>query len=153
MSRAFLFVLDSFGIGGSTDAHLFGDEGANTYGHIMEACARGGGDRAGLRSGPLDVPVMRSLGLGHAAATASGISACEPPAALQPGSFHAAAQEISTGKDTPSGHWEIAAVPVLFDWGYFPDTTPTFPAALTAAVIRQGRCRAFSEIATRRGLK
>ena len=41
--------------------------------------------------------------------------------------------ETSRGKDTPSGHWEIAGVPVAFDWGYFPNTIPAFPEELTAA--------------------
>jgi phosphopentomutase len=53
-------------------------------------------------------------------------------------SFHGAAQEVSSGKDTVSGHWEIAAVPVPFEWGYFPDTVPAFPRALTQAIIEQG---------------
>jgi phosphopentomutase len=45
--------------------------------------------------------------------------------------------ETSTGKDTPSGHWEIAGVPVRFDWTYFPDTVPAFPKALTDALIAE----------------
>ena len=45
MARAFLFVLDSFGIGGAGDAEQFGDRGADTFGHIAEACRRGLGDR------------------------------------------------------------------------------------------------------------
>lgn len=138
MARAFLFVLDSFGIGGSADAAAFGDEGSNTYGHIVDACDAGKGDRAGLREGSLDLPVMRSLGLDHAARLAGDRGKPEEPP-LRDGSFFAAAQEISSGKDTPSGHWEIAGVPVPFDWGYFPKTQPTFPTELTAAVIREGK--------------
>jgi len=138
MARAFIFVLDSFGIGGAADAKLFGDVGSDTYGHIRDACQTGLGDREGLRSGPLDLPVMRSLGLGRAAATAVGPSENEPETALAPETFHAAAQEVSMGKDTPSGHWELAGVPVPFDWGYFPNTVPAFPADLTTAVIREG---------------
>jgi phosphopentomutase len=80
---------------------------------------------------------MAALGLGLAAATA-GTPDTLPPARLIPGALHGAAQEISSGKDTPSGHWEIAGCPVLFDWGYFPDTVPAFPAALTQAIIAQG---------------
>ncbi|MDI5166025.1 hypothetical protein MJL22_26485, partial [Salmonella enterica subsp. enterica serovar Montevideo] len=38
--------------------------------------------------------------------------------------------ELSSGKDTPSGHWEIAGVPVLFDWGYFSDHENSFPQEL-----------------------
>lgn len=137
MSRAFLFVLDSFGIGGAEDAARFGDAGSNTFGHIAEACAAGLADREGLRQGPLHLPNMMSLGLGHAAVTAG--YAFNPRASLAASVFHGAAQEVSSGKDTPSGHWEIAALPVRFEWGYFPKTVPTFPAELTEAVVREGK--------------
>ncbi len=137
MSRAFLFVLDSFGVGGAEDAARFGDAGSNTFGHIYEACAAGEADLDGLRKGPLYLPNMMSLGLGHAAGTAAGYPGT--PAALRPSAFHGAAQEVSSGKDTPSGHWEIAALPVPFEWGYFPRTVPAFPADLTQAIIREGK--------------
>ena len=136
MARAFLFVLDSFGIGGGQDAAAYGDQGANTYGHILQACRDGRADRQGLRAGPLELPVMRSLGLDHAA-TLAGDTAQAASTPLLAGSFHAAAQETSRGKDTPSGHWEIAGLPVAFDWGYFPETEPSFPAELTAKIIEQ----------------
>jgi phosphopentomutase len=135
MARAFLFVLDSFGIGGAPDAVRFGDEGSDTYGHIRAGCATGSGDRAGLRSGPLELPNMRRLGLDHAAALAIG----DNTPSGQPEGFHGAASEVSSGKDTPSGHWEIAGVPVTFDWGYFPETVPTFPAELTDAIIAEAK--------------
>ena len=138
MSRAFLFVLDSFGIGGSADAAAFGDAGSNTFAHIAEACARGLGDRVGLRQGPLTIPNMLSLGLAHGAEVASGFRFGTQQPALLSSSFHGAAQEVSSGKDTPSGHWEIAAVPVPFEWGYFPHTEPAFPAELTKAIVDQG---------------
>lgn len=137
MARAFVFVLDSFGIGGAADAAKFGDEGANTFGHIAKACAAGGGDRTGLRHGPLELPHMFALGLDDASAVATGYRSARH--ALAGSSFHGAGQEISSGKDTPSGHWEIAAVPVVFDWGYFPDTKPAFPPELTEAIIREGK--------------
>lgn len=137
MARAFLFVLDSFGIGGAADAERFGDVGSDTFGHIAAACADGRGDREGLRHGPLHLPNMTALGLGRAAKLASGFEFGQA-AELEAGAFFGAAQEISSGKDTPSGHWEIAAVPVTFDWGYFPLTVPAFPAALTEAIIAKG---------------
>jgi phosphopentomutase len=137
MSRAFLFVLDSFGVGGADDAARFGDAGSNTFGHIAEKCAASEADRAGLRHGPLDLPNMMSLGLGHAASTAAGYQGVTGAPRLS--AFHGAAQEVSSGKDTPSGHWEIAALPVSFEWGYFPRTVPTFPADLTQAIIREGK--------------
>lgn len=138
MARAFLFVLDSFGIGGADDAERFGDTGSDTFGHIAAACAQGQGDRAGLRGGPLELPNMTALGLGRAARLSTGFEFGDGTE-LMPGAFHGAAQEISSGKDTPSGHWEIAAVPVSFDWGYFPQTVPTFPASLKEAIIKEGR--------------
>ena len=46
--------------------------------------------------------------------------------------------ETSRGKDTPSGHWELAGTPVEFDWGYFPETIPAFPRSLTDAMIAEG---------------
>ncbi|QPC94944.1 phosphopentomutase [Mesorhizobium sp. INR15] len=139
MARAFLFVLDSFGIGGAADAERYGDAGANTFGHIAEACAEGRADREGLRGGPLFIPNMAGLGLGEAARTATGLEFSVIGAVPIASAFHGAAQEVSSGKDTPSGHWEIAALPVRFDWGYFPDTVPAFPAELTEAIIREGK--------------
>lgn len=140
MARAFVFVLDSFGIGGAPDAEAFGDAGANTLLHIAEACARGEADREGLRSGPLFLPTMASLGLADAAQAACGT---RPPLAPQTpllgSAFHGAATEVSNGKDTPSGHWELAGLPVPFDWGYFPQTVPTFPAGLTAALVAEAK--------------
>ncbi len=138
MARAFVFVLDSFGIGGAADAAEFGDEGANTFAHIADACRSGKADRPGLRNGPLLLPNMTALGLGQAAHIASGYDFGPASAPLLPSSFHGAAQEISSGKDTPSGHWEIAALPMRFGWGRFPDTVPAFPPALTEAMIREG---------------
>ena len=137
MARVFLFVLDSFGVGGAPDATRFGDEGADTFGHIAAACALGRGDRAGLRTGPLRVPNMLALGLAHAAHAATGRwptgVACETAEA----GFFGAASELSNGKDTPSGHWEIAGVPVSFEWTHFPREVPAFPPELTTAVVAE----------------
>ncbi|WP_417772187.1 phosphopentomutase [Stappia sp.] len=138
MARAILCVLDSFGIGGAPDAASFGDEGANTLGHIAASCAKGLGDKSGLREGPLALPNMARLGLGHAGELACGQVPAGFDTSVDPQGIWGAASEASRGKDTPSGHWEIAGVPVAFDWGYFPDTAPTFPAELTEAVIREG---------------
>jgi phosphopentomutase len=139
MARAFVFVLDSFGIGGAADAERYGDQGADTFGHIADACAAGTADRTGLRSGPLAVPNMMALGLGQAARIASDFSFDTRADRLLASSFYGAAQEISAGKDTPSGHWEIAGLPARFGWGYFPDTIPAFPEELTEAMIREGK--------------
>lgn len=137
MSRAFLFVLDSVGIGGAPDAAQFGDEGANTVGHIAEACHAGKADKGGLRAGALSLPVLESLGLGLAARNACGELPAGMDASPELKGCWASAIETSKGKDTPSGHWEIAGVPVMTDWGYFPKEIPTFPAELTEWIIAE----------------
>mgnify|MGYP002091573304 CR=1 FL=1 len=64
MKRAFIMVLDSFGIGATEDAERFGDVGADTLGHIAEACAKGEADNG--RKGPLNLPNLTRLGLAKA---------------------------------------------------------------------------------------
>ena len=132
MPRAFLIVMDSVGCGGAPDAAAFGDEGANTLGHIAQACAAGRADQG--RSGPLQMPVLDGLGLGAAIALASGLQA--PGLHARPAGRWGAASEVSRGKDTPSGHWELAGVPVPWDWTYFPDTVPAFPDDLVKLVCQ-----------------
>ena len=130
MRRAFVVVLDSVGCGGAPDAADFGDAGANTLGHIAQACAAG---RAEVeRSGPLRLPVLDGLGLGRAITLASGLQA--PGLGAVPAGLWGAATEVSRGKDTPSGHWELAGVPVPWDWHYFPRTIPAFDRDLVARV-------------------
>lgn len=133
MARAFVLVMDSLGIGASPDADCFGDAGADTLGHIAAACEAGEADVDGLRSGSLRVPNLTAAGLGAAAALASGRVPAGMEEAPRLGCW-GAARECSLGKDTPSGHWELAGVPVLFDWTYFPQTVPTFPAEITEAL-------------------
>jgi phosphopentomutase len=135
MTRALLIVLDSVGIGGAEDAAAYGDGGADTVGHIAEACARGEGDRAGLREGPLHLPNLIALGLGPACEASTGRMPPNLDAFGAPAGQWGYGVETSKGKDTPSGHWEIAGVPVAFDWGYFANTEPAFPAELTNALI------------------
>ena len=122
--RAFLIVMDSVGIGGAPDADQFfndnlPDTGANTVAHIAQAR-------------PLDMPNLARLGLGAAVWLASGQEA--PGLMAPPQGLWGAATEVSRGKDTPSGHWEIAGVPVPWDWHYFPDSTPAFPPEVTARI-------------------
>jgi len=137
MKRAFLFVLDSVGIGGARDAEAFGDAGSNTVGHILERANAGQADKDGLREGPLDLPHLASLGLFHALEAASGhpMAAAMKPAGVT--GFWGACDEVSNGKDTPSGHWEMAGVPVRFDWGYFPDEIPCFPRDLLDSIYEE----------------
>ncbi len=132
MTRAFLVVLDSAGCGGAPDAEKFGDAGSNTLAHIAEACASGRADES--RSGPLQMPNLDRLGLGQAIRLASG--ATVPGLGHPPEGLWGAATEISPGKDTPSGHWELAGVPVPWDWHCFPQTDPCFSPELVDEVCR-----------------
>ena len=132
MGRAILLVMDSAGIGGAPDAADFGDAGANTIGHIARACAEGRAEAG--RSGPLHLPHMERQGLGSALRLATGLDL--PGFSAEPEGLWGVAVEVSRGKDTPSGHWELAGVPVPWDWHYFPDTRPSFPPDLSAAIAR-----------------
>src|SRR4051794_4783063 len=99
MARGFLLVMDSFGIGGAEDAASYGDVGADTFGHIAAARA-------------LSLPNLERLGLGAAAAASAG---AWPGGLARRDGFDGAwgyAVERSRGKDTPSGHWEMAGLPV-----------------------------------------
>lgn len=138
MPRAIVCLLDSVGIGGAPDAAAYGDAGANTVGHISEWAALGKADRVGLRAGPLVVPNMDAMGLGAAVKLSTGTL---PPGLSDTpkGGRFGVGREVSKGKDTPSGHWEIAGVPVPFDWGYFPQTEPTFPPDLIEEFIRRAK--------------
>lgn len=137
MPRAFIILLDSFGIGATDDAAKYGDTGADTLGHIAEICASGKADKAGVRKGPLHLPNLTRLGLNGAAITSTGksVPGLDPNTPIQ--AAYGCAAEVSHGKDTPSGHWEIAGVPVLFDWGYFPPEYPSFPQKLLDEIIKR----------------
>ena len=136
MARAIVLVLDSFGVGAAADAEKFGDVGADTFGHIAERCANGEADEG--RSGPLHIPHLIELGLAEISHGATG----RYPPGIEPTQHcfgrYGWAQELSSGKDTPSGHWEMAGVPVLFDWGYFTHRENSFPAELLEQLVTQG---------------
>ncbi|MEM7546318.1 MAG: phosphopentomutase [Pseudomonadota bacterium] len=133
MSRVFLIIMDSVGIGGAPDAIAYGDQGANTLGHIAAACAAGHADNG--RSGMIRLPHLNALGIGGAAQASTGTL---PPGLCDDRGTWAVGRETSRGKDTPSGHWELAGAPVTFDWGYFPRAQPAFPAELIADLCREG---------------
>ncbi|OIQ45536.1 MAG: phosphopentomutase [Roseobacter sp. MedPE-SW] len=137
MARAFLVVMDSVGIGGAPDASAFyngdlPDLGSNTLAHIAQACAEGRAEQG--RTGPLHLPHLERLGLGAATRLASSVPL--PGFDAKPTGLWGCAAEVSQGKDTPSGHWELAGLPVPWDWCYFPDTAPAFPGDLTDFVAQ-----------------
>ncbi|MCV6615599.1 MAG: phosphopentomutase, partial [Cellvibrionaceae bacterium] len=133
--RGILLVLDSLGVGASADADRFGDAGANTLGHIAEYCATGRCDNAS-RSGPLAIPHLNRLGLMAAAKASSGEADYWQSANIE--AAYGYAKELSTGKDTSSGHWEMAGVPVFFDWTYFGELHNSMPAGFLDSLLRQG---------------
>ena len=118
MKRALLIVLDSVGVGHAPDAADFGDEGSNTLGHIRE------------RVSTFSIPVLDRCGLPHAEALAGGRAL--------PVSIHDLATgcltEESPGKDTTTGHWEIAGAPLTEAFA----TYSSFPPALVAELEKAG---------------
>lgn len=119
MTRAAIIVIDSLGLGGAPDAADFGDTGADTFGHI-----------AAQRR--LAVPNLVRLGLARAARASSGATIHNDTVLA---GAHGFARERSAGKDTPSGHWEIAGLPVFEDWGYFPPGEDCFPRGVLDGLI------------------
>ena len=130
MTRALIFMMDSFGIGGAPDAKSFGDEGANTFGHIAQTVPN------------LNIPNLLSLGLDKAAFAASGLKTELKPssqARLNLPSAYGHMKEISKDKDTVSGHWELAGLPNLQGWGHFKPDYPSFPQALIDNICHEAK--------------
>ena len=137
MSRAFVIVLDSLGVGGAPDAECYGDTGADTLGHIAQRCAAGDADRAGVRSGALRTPHLALLGLAETCRSAGGTW---PTGVDHDGwtiGLAGCAAEVSAGKDSQTGHWEIAGIETHEGWGYFPETEPCFPPAMIDALCER----------------
>ncbi|HEY7865721.1 MAG TPA: phosphopentomutase [Psychromonas sp.] len=145
MKRTIILLLDSFGVGGAADADkfigsladgsTFNDVGSNTLGHIAEQCAKGQANEG--RSGPLNIPNLNKLGFGRACAESSSIFPAGLDPLVEPIAAYGYAKEISTAKDTSSGHWEITGVPVLFDWGYFDKKQNSFPQELLDELVER----------------
>lgn len=102
--RIFVIVLDSLGIGSMEDSAEFGDEGADTLGHIAEQAKE------------LDIPNLRRLGLANLRPLA-GISPVEQPEAC-----YMEMNEKSNGKDTMTGHWELMGLHITKPFLTFTDT-------------------------------
>ncbi len=128
MSRAIILVMDSFGIGATADADRFGDAGSDTFGSIAR-------ERVASPAGALKLPNLARLGLFNASRDSVGQYPAGAETDAEIIGAYGFAEELSSGKDTPSGHWEIAGVPVLFDWGYFTEKTDTFPPELLDRLI------------------
>lgn len=117
--RAFLIVLDSVGIGEAPDADAYGDVGSNTLGHLAAAV------------GGLKTPTLQRLGLGNIPSLLpSGIPIAGCPAVAAPLASYGAMRERSQGKDTTTGHWEMAGLWLEHGFALFPKGPPSFPPEL-----------------------
>ncbi|SEL74879.1 phosphopentomutase [Colwellia chukchiensis] len=126
MARAIVLVIDGFGIGHAPDAADFGDVSANTFANLARYFYE-------HEQRELKVTNLAKMGL-VAAAFQAGDSRFPVQAQEPEQGVYGYAAELSTGKDTPSGHWEMMGVPVLFDWGYFPKHGNAFPADLITKI-------------------
>ncbi len=107
IKRVVLIVLDSLGVGALPDAERYGDAGSNTLGHVA------------MESGGLALPVLGSLGLGNIIPVKN-----VPPAAYPRAAFGKMAPR-SPGKDTTTGHWEIAGIPLESTFPVYPEGFPS----------------------------
>jgi len=139
--RAVLLVIDSLGIGALPDAGHYGDAGADTFGHIAAACAAGRADTG--RRGALHIPNLERLGLVAASAAARGAQPAGFAGDVEPIGAWGYSAELSRGKDTISGHWEMAGQPVPWAWGYFTAEQDSMPASLLAELARRAGLPGF----------
>jgi len=130
MTRAIVLVIDSFGVGHAPDAKKFNDIGANTFVNLANYFHQ-------KEKRSVQLPNLAALGLHQLSKNAYNNELKLPFEPIFEQSQTAATKgaygymaEISTGKDTPSGHWEMTGVPVLFDWDYFTDKLQSFPSDL-----------------------
>jgi phosphopentomutase len=114
--RVILIVLDSVGIGSAPDAAAYDDAGSATLQHTAQA------------AGGLSAPTLQRLGLGNIPALLPEASPIQgvPPAA-EPSASFGAMQEVSEGKDTITGHWELAGLEMVPGFTLFPEGPPSFP--------------------------
>jgi len=134
--KAIILVMDSFGVGQLNDADKFGDIGANTLGHIDQY--------AFDNKLEFHIPNLLSLGLAGAYALANNGAKlhCDTGGTKVIGSY-AVATELSSGKDTTSGHWEMAGYPVTFNWGYFTSTENSFPLELLDRIVTRAKLSGY----------
>ena len=124
--KVILIVLDSVGIGEAPDAADYGDTGSATLPHI-----------AGAVNG-LNLPTLQSLGLGNIPPLLpNGLPIEGCPAVAKPLASYGAMREVSEGKDTVTGHWEIAGLEIIPGFHEFPKPYPSFPKDLTDALEKE----------------
>ena len=129
MARGIIIVLDSLGIGGAPDAEKYGDIKANTLENILKFCEKE--LLKNKRNSFLKIPNLINLGLLDALCYSKDVNSHIDS---RKSSF-CVARSNSVGKDTVSGHWELAGVPTKKNWHYFPKTFPSIPQKLLDSVI------------------
>lgn len=129
LKRAILIVLDSVGIGAAPDAADYDDVGANTLLHTAEAV------------GGLNLPCLGKMGLGNIPSLLTpGLRIPGTPPCDNPSAGFGAMRELSRGKDTTTGHWEIAGIELNEGFRLFPKEYPSFPVELIRDFeLRTGR--------------
>ncbi|MFH0881473.1 MAG: phosphopentomutase [bacterium] len=128
LRRAFLVVMDGVGVGNAPDASAFGDEGSDTLGNLSRAV------------GGLRLPTFQKLGLGNLAVI-EGVPPVQSPLAA-----YGRLQEVSSGKDSINGHWELCGLPTELP---FPTYSNAFPADVVELVRRiSGRGVIGNEVAS-----
>lgn len=123
--KAFIVVLDSVGIGAAPDADAYGDKGASTLGNLSSAV------------NGLDLPTLQRMGLGNIPGMIDQMEIKGVKPAAAPIASWGAMKELSKGKDTTTGHWEIAGLLLEKGFHLFPHDTPSFPAELLAEFERR----------------
>lgn len=124
--KAVVIVLDSVGIGAAPDAADYGDAGSATLPHCATAV------------GGLKLPTFQKLGLGNIPTLLpGGLPMAGVPPIAQPLGSYGAMQEVSSGKDTITGHWEIAGLKIHPPFHLFPHDYPSFPPELVAELERR----------------
>lgn len=106
MNNFIVIILDGVGVGELPDADLYGDKGSNTLGNI------------GKSLGQINLPNLQKLGLGNII-TINGV---EPT--VKPMASYGKMAEVSKGKDSTTGHWEISGLKVDSNFNYFPNGFP-----------------------------
>ena len=122
--RATVIVIDSFGIGELPDAGKYGDTGSNTALHISQSVA---GDKW---------PVLKKMGFGNASMLLGNkLNGCEP--VESPIASYGIMKEKSPGKDTTTGHWELAGLELTEAFTVLPPEYPSFPEKLLEDLVRE----------------
>ncbi len=127
--KVFLIVLDSVGVGAAPDAEAYGDSGCATLPHCAEAV------------GGLRLPTLQTMGLGNIPGILpDGLELTGVPPTPRPTASWGALQELSQGKDTTTGHWEMAGLLIEEGFHLFPPGHPSFPEEMIATFMaRTGR--------------